>query len=82
MALDEVGGKDAGVGFNVVDVLGVVCEELGFVLEEADEGVGGGEGGGRGQDGGGDRVEDRGVFAEDGDIKDFLRVGKAEVLEL
>ena len=48
MALDEVGGENAGVGFDVVDVLGVVCEELGFVLEEPDEGVGGGEGGGGG----------------------------------
>ena len=44
MALDEVRGEDAGVGFDVVDVLGVVCEELGSVLKEADEGVRGGEG--------------------------------------
>ena len=44
VALDEVRGEDAGVGFDVVDVLGVVCEELGSVLEEADEGVGGREG--------------------------------------
>lgn len=51
MALDEVGGEDAGVGFDVVDVLGVICEELGFVLEEADEGVGGGKRGGRRDDG-------------------------------
>ena len=44
VALDEMRGKDAGVGFDVVDVLSVVCEEFGSVLKEADEGVGGREG--------------------------------------
>ena len=37
---------------------------------------------GGGQDILGDRVEDTGVFAEDADIEDFLRVGEAEVLKL
>ena len=82
VALDEVGGEDAGVGFDVVDVLGVVGEELGAVLQQADEGVGGREGGGRGQDVFGDGVEDGGVFAEDADVEDFLRVREAEVLQL
>ena len=80
--MDEVGGEDAGVGFDVVDVLGIVCEKLGSVLQEADEGVGGREGRGRGQDVFGDGVEDGGVFAEDADGEDVLRIREAEVLEL
>ena len=66
----------------VVDVLGEVGEEFGFVLEEADEGVGRGEVLGGREDVLGDGVEDGRVFAEKGDVEDFLRVGKAEVGEL
>lgn len=32
MALDQLGGVDAGEGFEVVDVLGVLGEELVFAL--------------------------------------------------
>ena len=82
MALDELGGEDAGGGFEVVDVLGVVSQELAFGLEEGDEGVRGREAVVAGEDVARDRVEDGGVLAEDGDVEDFLRVVEPEVLEL
>ena len=34
---------DPGVRFDVVDVLGIVCQKFVFVLEQTDEGVGGRE---------------------------------------
>ncbi len=43
VALDEFVWGDAGFGFEVVDVLGVVGEEFAFGLEERDEGVRGRE---------------------------------------
>jgi hypothetical protein len=80
--LDELLRADAGFGFEVVDVLGVVGQELAFVLEEGDEGVRGREAVVAGEDVAGDRVEDGRVLAEDGDVEDLLRVVEAEVLEL
>ena len=41
--MDEFVWGDAGFGFEVVDVLGVVGEEFAFGLEERDEGVRGRE---------------------------------------
>ena len=80
--MDELVGLDPGVVFQVVDVLGEVGQELVLVLEELDEGVGGGELFAGGQDVFGDGVEDAGVLAEEADVEDFLRVAEAEVLEL
>lgn len=39
VTLDELVRSDAGVSFDVVDVLGEVGEEFAFVLQEPDEGV-------------------------------------------
>lgn len=70
------------MAFDVVDVLGVVRKELALVLEEADEGVGWRETVRGWEDVFGDGVEDGGVFTEDRDVEDFLRVGEAKVFEL
>lgn len=81
MALDEFLWLYAGDALDVVDVLGVVGEELAFVLQELDEGVGGGEAGGGGEDVAGDGVEDGRVFFKESDVEDFLGVGKSQVFE-
>lgn len=47
-----------------------------------DEGVGGREAFGVREDVLGDGEEDRGVFAEDGDVEDFLGVVESEMCEL
>lgn len=82
VALDELRGQDAGMSLDIVDILGIVCEELGSVLQEADEGVSRREGRSRRKDVFGNGVEDGGVFAEDANVENFLRVREAEVLEL
>lgn len=81
VALNEFFGEDTRVAFDVVDILSVVCEELVFVLEQADEGVGGRKLGGTGEDVFGYGVEDLGIFAEEIDAEDLLGVVETETFK-
>lgn len=81
VALDKLVGWYASPTFKVIDVLGVVCEKFAFIMEELDESVGWGESLGFGQDVFGNAVENFGVFAEEFDVKDFLRIAETEVFE-
>lgn len=82
MALDELLLGDAGFDFEVVDVLGVVCEELAALVEHGDELVSGCVAVSVGEDVLGDRVENGGILLEDINVKDLLRIIQAQVFQL
>ena len=43
MTLNELLGQNASYGFDVVDILRIICEELALLLKQVDEGVCGSE---------------------------------------
>jgi hypothetical protein len=72
VALDQLVLADAGVGLDVVDVLGVVGEQLVLVLQQADELVGRGPLLEVGHDVAGQLVKDARVVVEVVDVEDLL----------
>lgn len=82
VALDELVLGDAGLDLEVVDVLGVVGQQLAALVQHGDELVGGRVAVRVGDDVLGDLVEDGGILLEDANVKDLLRVVEAEILEL
>ncbi|KAH6608563.1 hypothetical protein Trco_001909 [Trichoderma cornu-damae] len=77
-ALDAAGGAERAV----VNVLGVVGEELAALVEHGQELVGGRVPLGGRDDVLGDRVEDGRVLLEHVNVEDLLRVAQAQVLQL
>lgn len=82
VALDQLAPGQAGLDLEVVNVLGVVGEQLVALVQHGDELVGGCVAVRGGDDVLGDRVEDGRVLLEDVDVKDLLGVAEAQVLQL
>lgn len=74
VTLDEAVGGDTGLDLEVVDVLGVICEELAPLVQHGDELVRRGVPILVGNNVLGDGVEDARVFLKDGNIKHFLGI--------
>lgn len=81
MALDELVRSYASVCFNVVDVLGVVCEQLPFALKQLNEGMCRREPFCVRNDILRNRIEDCRIITEGVNIKHVLWVIQAEMLE-
>lgn len=81
MTLYNLFWEDPGVCLNVIDILGVVGQQLSLVLEKLDESMRRGVFLLRRQNVLGDGEEDAGVLPEDMNIKNFLRVAQTQVLQ-
>ena len=82
MALNQFFGKNTGMTFQIVDVLGKVSQQLPRVLEQSNECMGWRESVGGRKDILCHRIENGGVFSEDTNVEDFLRVAQPEMLQL
>ena len=81
MALYDFLTVDPGVSFDVVDILGIVCQQFALVLQKFDKSVCRGEFLLRGKYIFCNREENARVFIKQLDIKDFLRVTQPQVLQ-
>lgn len=74
VTLYELLWPDSSERFEVIDVLGILREELVFLLEKGDKAMCGRIGFRRGKDVFCNGIEDAGVVGEDVDIEDLLGV--------
>ena len=82
MTLNHLLGQYPGISFNVVNVLGVIGQQLSLVLKQSNESMGRGPLLFRGKDVLRDGEEDAGILPENLNIKDFLRVTETQMFQL
>lgn len=80
MTLYDLLRSDSRVGLDVVNVLGIVGQQLPLILQKLDESVRRGEFLLRRQDILGNREEDARVLSENVDVEDLLRIAQTEML--
>lgn len=81
MALNELLRKDPRHRFNVVNILGVVCEQLALFLQETNESMSRREAICRRQNVLCNRVKDTWIFTKQLNIEDVLRVSEAKMFK-
>ena len=80
MTLYDLLWSDSRVGLDVVNVLGIVGQQLPLILQQLDESMRRGKLLLRWEDILGDREEDARVLSENVDVEDLLRIAQTEML--